>query len=169
MRQLVARVTRTDAGALAILFALDADMARLRIPGSRPPLSTRDLWQHTCFEAFVAADAPRYHEFNFAPSGEWAAHAFRRYRDGGFLDDDSLAPSIAVRPRAAGLELEAVVPLDRLSPAHARASLRLGLAAVIEETDGRLSYWALRHPPGAPDFHHADGFALRLEPPGSAW
>ena len=35
-------------------------------------------------------------------------------------------------------------------------------AAVVEEADGRLSYWALRHPPGRPDLHHADAFALRL-------
>jgi hypothetical protein len=33
---------------------------------------------------------------------------------------------------------------------------------VIEETNGRLSYWALAHPPGKPDFHHSDCFALEL-------
>jgi len=38
----------------------------------------------------------------------------------------------------------------------------IGLAAVIEELDGTKSYWALAHPPGAPDFHHADCFALTL-------
>ena len=38
--------------------------------------------------------------------------------------------------------------------------LRLGLAAVIEASDGTRSYWALRHPAGQPDFHHADAFAL---------
>ena len=34
--------------------------------------------------------------------------------------------------------------------------------AVIEENDGRLSYWALRHAPGKPDFHHPEAFALEL-------
>ena len=29
---------------------------------------------------------------------------------------------------------------------------------------GGISYWALAHPPGKPDFHHADGFALELSP-----
>jgi hypothetical protein len=33
---------------------------------------------------------------------------------------------------------------------------------VIEETNGAKSYWALKHPPGKPDFHHADGFVLEL-------
>jgi hypothetical protein len=36
--------------------------------------------------------------------------------------------------------------------------LRLGLSALIEDSDGGKSFWALAHPPGAPDFHHADNF-----------
>jgi len=45
---------------------------------------------------------------------------------------------------------------------------RIGLSAVIEETDGTKSYWALRHPPGKPDFHHPDCFALTLGAPPPA-
>ena len=41
--------------------------------------------------------------------------------------------------------------------------LRLGAAAVLEDDNGRLSYWALCHPPGKPDFHHPDGFVLELD------
>jgi hypothetical protein len=33
---------------------------------------------------------------------------------------------------------------------------------VIEEVDGGLSYWALAHPPGKPDFHDPNCFALEL-------
>ena len=39
---------------------------------------------------------------------------------------------------------------------------QLGVSAVIEETNGRKSYWALAHPPGKADFHHDDGFVLQL-------
>ena len=39
---------------------------------------------------------------------------------------------------------------------------RIALAAVIEDENGGLSYWALRHPPGKPDFHHPNGFALEV-------
>lgn len=46
-----------------------------------------------------------------------------------------------------------------------RGDLRVGLSAVIEETDGTKSYWALRHPPGPPDFHHPDCFAVELAAP----
>ena len=34
--------------------------------------------------------------------------------------------------------------------------------AVVEESDGTRSYWALKHPPGRPDFHHAAAYALDL-------
>ena len=40
--------------------------------------------------------------------------------------------------------------------------LKLALSAVIEESAGRVSYWALRHPEGKPDFHHPACFALNL-------
>lgn len=105
-----------------------------------------------------------YHEFNFAPSGEWCVYALRGYRDGDPLADEMMRPDIAVRSAGDWLELEALVRLDRLSAVHPRASLRVGLSAVIEASDG-LSYWALRHPADKPDFHHADGFALLLDPP----
>jgi hypothetical protein len=39
---------------------------------------------------------------------------------------------------------------------------RLALTAVIEHATGALSYWSLHHPPGPPDFHHPDGFALKI-------
>ena len=39
----------------------------------------------------------------------------------------------------------------------------MGLSAIIEETDGTKSYWALAHPPGEePDFHDPACFALEL-------
>jgi hypothetical protein len=43
--------------------------------------------------------------------------------------------------------------------------LQLALSAVVEDEQGLLSYWALKHPPGRPDFHHPDAFALELERP----
>ena len=42
---------------------------------------------------------------------------------------------------------------------------RLDLQArwVVETRDGDLSYWALRHVAGRPDFHHPHAFAVRWE------
>ena len=166
MRGVRVVVRRSPSGVIAFTFHVEADVTRIRIPAAASSRIATGLWQHTCFEAFIAIDGrAEYHELNFAPSGEWAAYAFRAYRDGGLLSEDTLAPSIALRADAGVLELGAVLDLRRLSPVHPRASLRVGISAVIEESDGRLSYWALRHPAPQPDFHDAAGFTLWLESP----
>ena len=40
--------------------------------------------------------------------------------------------------------------------------VRVALAAVLEGSDGVLSYWALRHPAASPDFHHPESFQLEF-------
>lgn len=155
-------VDRAAGGFLTMTFTLEGDLSDLRIPEPRPPRWVDNLWRHTCFEAFLmAGEGPGYREFNFSPSGEWAIHAFRGYREGEKLDDDP-GPEIKVRRTGDRLELNAEIRPDCLPPGR---SLRLGLSAVLEDADGVKSYWALRHPPGEPDFHHIDAFALQLEMP----
>ena len=161
-----AHVRRVENGAFALTFVLNAEIARLRIPPPRRPHRADGLWEHTCFEVFIAEKGqPTYYEFNFSPSGEWAAYAFKGYRDGGPLEDDGLHPEIAVRSAANSFELEALVRLDRFLSITPQMPLRLGLSAVIEANDGTLSHWALKHPPGKPDFHHPDSFVLELALP----
>jgi hypothetical protein len=146
-------------------FRLDGDIPRIQVSPPGVPRIATQLWRNTCFEAFIAVQGQAaYHEFNFAPSGEWAVYAFSGYRNGGPLANEMLCPRIGVRSTGSRLELDAIVGLDDLSAIHPRASLRIGLSAVIEASDG-LSYWAFRHPAGKPDFHDADGFGLLLEPP----
>jgi hypothetical protein len=148
---------------LACRYSLHGDLAHVRVPGARSGRRADDLWQHTCFEAFVAADnAPGYYEFNFAPSLEWAAYRFAAYRAGMSFAPLAQAPGLQVRKSGNQLELSASVHLGGLTTLCSAPVLRFALAAVIEEDDGRLSYWALQHPPGNPDFHHPDGFALEL-------
>jgi hypothetical protein len=139
---------------LRVRYELDADLARLRIPQAGTVRPGDKLWQHTCFEIFLSMRAPAYEEFNLSPSGEWAAYAFSRYRERGSASHK--VKELRVDTTDAKLVLEAVVPLG---PGPAKAAL----SAVIESSDGVLSYWALRHPPGRPDFHHFDAFALELD------
>ncbi len=162
MRGVTARLKRTAGGGLEIAYVLEAELRRLRIPAPTHSRIGERLWQHTCFELFIGGQTPAYHEFNFSPSGAWAAYAFERYREGKSLADDALRPSITLRSTAMKLELDAVVSMDRLFPGIS-GKMKLGLSAVIEGADGGLSYWALRHPPGKPDFHHPDAFALELD------
>jgi hypothetical protein len=137
----------------------------LRLPLPRLPRRADRLWEHTCFESFVSAKGESgYYEFNFAPSGEWAAYAFRSYREGAPLVDEELAPCISVGREGDSLHFEATLRLDRLPTIRPGVVLRLALSAVIEDDRGMLSYWALKHPPGKPDFHHPDAFTLEIEP-----
>ena len=160
IRSVEAAVSEAAQGGLSLAFALQGDLSGLRIPESQPPRRAGDLWRHTCFEAFVmAGEGPAYREFNLSPSGAWAVHAFRRYREGGELEVE-LDPATVVRRSEGRLELDAEIGPELLPPGRL---LRLGLSAVLEAVDGALSYWALWHPPGKPDFHHTDAFALRLE------
>jgi hypothetical protein len=169
VRSIGARVCRMPGGTLAVTYVLEGDLDRLRVPAPRPPRFADRLWQHTCCEIFIARKGlPAYHEFNLAPSGEWAAYAFARYRERAplvrdRLDAEELNPRIAVRAGAKKLELDASIRLDRLSPIHSGAGLSLALSAVIEDRDGLLSYWALGHPPGKPDFHPTEAFLLELD------
>jgi hypothetical protein len=165
VRAIQVLVSRLANAELQLTFRLDGDLPDIRIPSPGATRIGTELWRHTCFEAFIALQGqPAYHEFNFAPSGEWCAYALSGYRNGGPLADEMMRPHIAVRCTHNRLELDTMVRLDRLSAAHPRAVLRIGLSAVIEAADGMLSYWALRHPTGKPDFHHADSFALLLKP-----
>jgi len=178
VRTLSVDVVRPSPAELRLAYVLAGDVARLRVPAPAAPRRGTDLWRHTCFEAFVRAeDAVAYHELNLAPSGEWAVLAFRDYRvpdDTPRLGDDGLPPAIALPPRVAvrvgpdRIELDATVALDALAPEYTATALSIALATVVEETSGTRSYWALRHPAGAPDFHHRDAFGLRVEPPGAA-
>ena len=126
------------------------------VPAPAAPVRANNLWQRTCFEAFLAPrDLPGYLELNFSPSGQWAAYDFAAYRAGRV--DASLPgpPTIETTQRADRLELVATISLDLPYEAY-----RLGLSAVIEEGTHK-SYWALNHPGGA-DFHHPTCFALEL-------
>lgn len=155
------RVSYRPGDGLTLTYTLCGDVSGLLLPASAGPARMDELWRHTCFEAFVRADdGPSYREFNFSPSGNWAAYAFRSYRDSG--ERPSLpTPVIVCRSCEVAVELEA-----RLAPEALPAGqyLRLGLSAVVETGDRGLSYWALYHPPGRPDFHHTGAFILELNP-----
>ena len=158
-------ITRLRAGSLALSYVVTGKMGEIRMPPLAKPERGEGLWRHTCFEAFVRASSDAgYYEFNFAPSTQWAAYRFSGYRSEMRLVDEIGAPSIDVQLSPDCYTLAATLELDRLSDLPRKALWRLGLSALIEDTSGRKSYWALAHPPGKPDFHHADCFAHEFSP-----
>jgi len=155
---------RLEADALRLVFRLAGDLAALRVPPPAPSAATDGLWQHTCFEAFAGRDdGDAYHELNLAPSGAWAAYAFRAYRERAPGAAIAKPPRVSVSRTADAIVVEATVVLAPLVRDRSLAPTRLGLTAVVEDTAGALSYWSLHHAPGPPDFHRADVRAIRLE------
>ena len=149
-------VTRPGPRRLALRYLVSGDTAAIRLPATRAPERADDLWQHTCFEAFLA-NAPGYLEFNFSPSTLWAAWRFDAPREGR-RNAAITPPKIETLIGFDRFELQAELAMPVLGP--------MGLSAVIEEKNGNRSYWALAHPPGEPDFHHEACFALELPAAG---
>jgi hypothetical protein len=160
-------VARPRADSLVLSYIVTGKMSDVRMPPVMTATRSDELWRHTCFEAFVrASSGAEYYEFNFAPSTQWAAYRFSNYRSGMSVAAEISAPPIEVRSSSDCYTLQASLELDHLSALPSKALWRLALSALIEDTSGRKSYWALAHPPGKPDFHHADGFAHEFSPAG---
>jgi len=150
----------TSAG-LALSFRWSGNPDDLRIPLPQLPQVADGLWQHTCCEAFIAAvDSPKYREFNFSPSGQWAVYDFAAYRlrNEAFLAASN--PSIRFNRLDDGFQLNAEIPQALLPPSR---HLSLALCAVIESADGAKRYWALTHCARQPDFHLRQSFTLTLD------
>jgi hypothetical protein len=162
--EIQADAVRLADGRVSFVFMAIGDTRQVRIPEARDAVRADDLWRHTCFEAFVAPhDGEAYYEFNFAPSGAWAAYRLDSYRS-GMTKPDIDPPDL--KPMTTGSAFGMVVtvalgPIPELVPWQ---DWRIGLSAVIEAEGGDISYWALAHTPGKPDFHHRDCFAAELAP-----
>jgi hypothetical protein len=191
-----ASVERDADGWLCFRYIVHGAVNRIALPAHVAPqhadAHTDNLWRHTCFEAFIAAeDDPAYVECNFAPSHAWATYRFARYRTRMTalvpveppritlhmqepvrpepVEGHTLRQAQAERVSEKSLPLRSSGGLVLEARIHlgefADRAVRIGLTAVIEDQAGSLSYWALRHPRSKPDFHHRGGFILRLATP----
>ena len=142
---------------LNLAFCVGASAERFVIGQAEEPGRTDELWRTTCFEAFLwAEDEAGYSEWNFAPSGDWAAYAFDAYREGMAQADGVASPYVRMEDNFTWWTVLATIAVP------AGTTFALALSAVLEQQDGTKSYWALVHPAGAPDFHHPDCFVARL-------
>jgi len=144
------------ANALRLRYAVSGDLRQLVVPESRRPARTDGLWRDTCFEIFLRpAQAVAYQEFNFAPSGAWAAYSFTSHRQGMKPLELAAPPRIVCRSTEQSLE----VTVELQSPLLGGIGMRAALSAVLKLRDGTVLYWALAHAAGQPDFHADTGFA----------
>jgi hypothetical protein len=159
----LAAAVRVAAGELSCTFVLQAPLALLRLPAAGAGARRDELWRHTCFELFMSpAGQSLYYEFNFAPSLEWAAYRFADYRRGMRPAPLAQPPRLTRTDAPGELTLAAAIAIGELADIAAAPRLALGLAAVLEEQGGTLSYWALQHPAARPDFHQRQAFTLEL-------
>ena len=162
-------IARAGPATLELVYELTGRTEDLRIPSPALQDRTDGLWRHTCFEAFLRpGSGEAYLEFNFSPSGQWAAYRFSGRRAGMAPVEELPTPRIAFARAADALTLKVRLDLSGVPELAGAAAWSLGLAAVIETGPGAISYWALAHPPGKPDFHHPDGFACRVPAPEDA-
>ena len=138
-------------------FGIGAPAGRFVIPEAvEAPGRAENLWERTCFEAFLRCQTgPGYREWNFAPSGDWAAYDFTSYRDGR-SDAEVAAPYVRVEDNMTWWALGATIAVD------AESAWQLGLSVILEQTCGTKSYWAIAHSQGKPDFHDPACFAVHL-------
>ena len=152
-------VARPRSDSLVLQYTVTGDIRNLRIPPVASPERASELWKHTCFEAFVrTSPGPNYIELNFSPSTQWAAYEFSDYRTGMTTALQVSSPRIDIEAFEDRFVLRAQSELSSLS----HAPWRLALSGVVEEADGQISYWALTHAQGKPDFHNAQSFLFEL-------
>ena len=143
----------------------DGDFLALALPSleqeSFPRHGDRcdELWKHTCFEAFIGLPgSQQYWELNVSPVGHWNLYSFKSYRQAGSDLVEALPPSLTMRQTRRDCRCNVVLDLRPWWPIEGMPEL--GLTMVVEEIDGRLSYWALSHPGEVADFHDRRSFLI---------
>jgi hypothetical protein len=140
-----------------IWFAVGAPSSRFVMPEAEQPNRADGLWKSTCCEAFLRESGrTAYREWNFAPSGQWAAYDFASYRNGMSHAEVDAPPYVRVEDNLTWWTLGATIAVE------SGKSWEMNLTTVLEEQDGTKSYWALAHPAEKPDFHAPDCFIGKL-------
>ena len=161
IKSITVRAGMAGPDSLDLTFEIKGEIEQVKFPEYGNGARKDRLWEHTCFELFSRNQGyEAYEELNLSPSTNWASYDFQSYRKSLGDTDYVLAPEIALEHDPATFRLYATAAL-----AEGAGPWLVGFSAVIEETDGTKSYWALAHPPGQPDFHHPTCFAATLPAP----
>lgn len=131
------------------------------LPAQTDGARADDLWKTTCFELFLDMGNGTYREFNFSPSGRWAAYDFSDYRTKSGDADIAKAPTVIVDRGRSVIAGAVRIPVQALNGAN-----KASLCTVIEEEGGAISFWSNAHHDAAkPDFHDRSCFVIDLGRP----
>lgn len=147
-------------------YTIEGLVSQIKIPHAPgAPKRQSQLWEHTCFEAFISFDHQlSYWELNLSPNQSWNFYSLSGYREN--LQEIQQLRTISFRKNEMNdkcyhlqvqLDLASLFALQGAPPIF-----NLGIAAVIEAMDGSHSYWAIQHFGKKPDFHLRESFLLRL-------
>lgn len=157
-------VARTASG-VSLRYQLRGDLAGLVIPELLGPVRADELWKHTCFELFIRrTDGVGYVEFNMAPTGHWAAYGFAKRRSGMHNLTEVQGIPVGTLTMGDAFVLKADIDLAGVT-GMPEGDWECAVTTVVEAADGKRSYWSMKHPEGNADFHHPDGFVLKLPKP----
>lgn len=154
-------VDRDDSSRLILVFTAqdvlsEVDLINEDINRFSHEMERKDeLWRMTCFEMFLnPAGQKQYFEFNFSLEGAWNAYHFAGYR---FPQPPQVTTDFEVEQlNWKHKQLEVV-----LKNKTKFRKFNVGLCAVIQNKKNQVSYFALKHEGGKPDFHSASGFTLQ--------
>ena len=164
VRSVEARVLSITDNWFRVRWRVDG-VGKLVIPSFAGKGRQDDLWKTTCFELFMQPrGGTAYCEFNLSPSERWAAYDFTGYREGMSEREFRREPDCTMRVGQAIAIFDAALPRAQVPD----GKCAVGLAAVIEEEGGHLSYWALEHLGDRPDFHDASCFTAKVGAPTPA-
>jgi hypothetical protein len=143
-------------------FVLQGDTNTIKWPTAAQQVRPgTDLWKHTCFELFLSEQNQRqYWEYNFSPARQWATYAFADYREPASLP--TTRTPVIEPPQRSEMEFSQHVRFTPQAPL-ANKPLAIGVAAIIETTDGQRHFYALRHCGDKPDFHLRESFVLKMD------
>jgi len=162
-QRISASIFRQAGTQIILKFEVSGDVDKLHIPPFDKIRSGDKLWESTCFEMFVRSTSrSAYCECNFAPGGEWAAYRFDDYRAGMQTQKGLEVASMDTKTGPDRFSLSLKIDLTPVSLLSVAETWWVGLSAILQETGGAKSYWALTHPSEDPDFHHSDCFVVEL-------
>lgn len=152
-----AKLSKTSVQVLSVEFKILGPVDLISWPTSKKVVTREnELWKTTCLETFFSAGTTQedpYVEINCSPNGNWNAYRFLRYREG-------MTPSaeISVLLKQKKIHADEAYFLIEIQSTNTLNIQSCGLTMVMEFTNGKKSYWALRHPGSTADFHSKEGW-----------
>ncbi len=154
-----ANVKRKDL-VIDVTFKVAGDISSLHLPKKNAPSPQRmgGLWETTCFELFLKNKKnPFYLEFNLATTGDWNCFSFDQYREGMQEYNGMEGIDITFNKANAYIILTAKIVLKGQGYFQLQDfednNVKIGISAVLKDTQNVKSYWSKKHYSTQPDFH----------------